>query len=177
MTVLIKKISRLGLLHLQLIAGIIIAALAVIGLPASVMVGDITLMANPFVLGTVLFGMAMFSAVGYFGFIRYYVLYRKTPEVQMESDGEFLYVHGKKEAKIPLADLKGAEVRVDLPHLFSQEFFRVYVIHRFTEEYGDVYLKVPEYGTYRMRFVPKAELAATELQSFITGALISTQLS
>ena len=160
----------LGLLKIELVIGALIMAVAVIGLPAGIMAIDIALMANPYVVGVVIIGILMFASVGFFGFIRPYILYRKLPDVQAETDGEFLYIHAKKEAKIPLSSLSDAYVRVELPYLLQKEFLAEFIIHLFSEEYGNVVLEIPGKGSYRMRFVSHAKDAANELRYFIDVA-------
>ena len=167
MRVLIRKMKGLGLLKLELIIGALIMAAAVIGLPAGIMSIDIALMANPYVLGVVMIGILMFGSVGFFCFVRPYIIYRKLPEVQAESDGEFLYIHTKKEAKIPLSSLSDAYVRIELPYLLQKEFLAEFIIHLFSEEYGNVVLEIPGKGSYKMRFVSHAKDAANELTYFI----------
>ena len=115
MKVLVKKMSSFGILRVQLIFGAIVMIAAMIALPASVATTDASLLLNPYVFGVVGAGMLMFAAFAYFLFIRPYFLYHKSPEVLAESDGEYLYIHGKKEAKIPLTDLEGAVVTYHLP--------------------------------------------------------------
>lgn len=41
--------------------------------------------------------------------IRNYLLYRRLPVVQAETDGTYLYIHSKKEAKLPLVDITLAD--------------------------------------------------------------------
>ena len=48
-------------------------------------------------------GILFFRSDGHLRFVRPYCLYLKLPEIQAEYDDEFLYIHAKKEAKIPLA--------------------------------------------------------------------------
>ena len=163
----------LGLLKLELVIGALIMAVAVIGLPAGIMSIDVALMANPYVVGVVIIGILMFASVGFFCFVRPYILYRKLPDVQAETDGEFLYIHAKKEAKIPLSDLSDAYVRVELPYLLQKEFLAEFIIHLFSEEYGNVVLEIPGKGSYRMRFVSHAKDAANELAYFIDTASIN----
>ena len=159
--------KRLGLLKLELVIGALIMAVAVIGLPAGIMSIDVALMANPYVVGVVIIGILMFASVGFFCFVRPYILYRKLPDVQAETDGEFLYIHAKREAKIPLSSLSDAYVRVELPYLLQKEFLAEFIIHLFSEEYGNVVLEIPGKGSYRMRFVSHAKDAANELRYFI----------
>ena len=167
MRVLIRKMKGLGLLKLELVIGALIMAAAMIGLPAGIMSIDIALMANPYVVGVVFIGILMFASVGFFCFVRPYILYRKLPDVQAETDSEFLYIHAKKEAKIPLSELSGAYVRIELPYLLQKEFLAEFIIHLFSEEYGNVVLEIPGKGSYKMRFVSHAKAAANELACFI----------
>ena len=138
MRILVRKMSSLGLLKVELIIGTLIMAAAVIGLPVGIALTDVTLMLNPYVLGVIGVGMLLFGLVGYFIFIRPYILYRKLPAVQAETDGEFLYIHSKKEAKIPLADLAGTSTFIHLPFMFSKEFIAVLLTHLISENYGDL---------------------------------------
>lgn len=167
MKTLVEKMSKLGLLKFEFIAGTIVMVLAMIALPISILRMDITLIANPTVLVVLLSGMGFFGLVGYFAFIRPYLLYNKLPDVLAETDGEFLYIHGKKEAKIALCELADAYVDVELPYLYQKEFLREFIIHLFSFEYGTVVLEIPSLGTYKMRFVANARFVAEQLTNFI----------
>ena len=171
MRILVRKMSSLGLLKVELIIGTLIMAAAVIGLPVGIALTDVTLMLNPYVLGVVGVGMLFFGLVGYFIFIRPYILYRKLPAVQAETDGEFLYIHSKKEAKIPLSNLESATVYVDLPYIYQKEFLSEFIIHIFSEYYGTVILELPGYGKFKMRFVANAEESGDNLIRFIREVL------
>ena len=168
---LVKKMKRLGLLKLQIVLGTLIMAAAVIGLPVGIMVTDITLFAYPIVWGVMLAGILFFAFAAFIGFIRPYLFYRKTPDVLAETDGKYLYVHAKKEAKIPLADLSDATVHVWLPFLIDEGFLAEFIIHLFSERYGDVVLDVPGYGTYRMRFATDVRVTAQHLADFIAESV------
>ena len=168
---LVKKITKFGLLKLEIIVGTLLMAASVIGLPVAIMVTDITLMSYPIVWGILAIGMLFFASVAFLCFIRPYLLYRKAPAIQVETDGEFLYIHTKKEAKIPLADLSDITVHVWLPYLYQKEFLDEIVLHLFSEKYGDILLNVPGYGTYRMRFVSQVKDTADELVNFICDAV------
>ena len=168
---LVKKISKTSLLMIELIAGSIIMAAAMLILPISIISIDPALLLNPYVLGIVVFGMLMFGLVGFFIFIRPYLLYRKLPAVQAEFDGEFLYIHSKKEAKIPLAALNEATVYVELPYLLQKEFLDEILVHLFSEKYGNILLEVPGHGNYRMYFVSHVQETADELIRFIEKAM------
>ncbi len=168
MKTLVAKMEKLGLLKFVLIVySIIMIALALV-LPVTVMVLDITLMANPTVLGLCIGAVLFFGLIGYFTFIRPYIIYRKLPQILVETDGEFLYIHGKKEGKIPLTELDDAEVDVHVPYLFQQGFLREFIIHKFSYDYGDIILRVPNYGKFKMLFVANAEEVANSLASFIS---------
>lgn len=177
MRILVEKMKKLGLLKLELMIGTLLTVVAMAGVPAGVVTVDVALLTNPFVIGAVVVGMLFFGLVGYLLFVRPYLLYRKTPAVQAESDGEFLYLHTKKEAKIPLAALAEASIDVDLPYLLRRELIAELIIHLFSEQYGDLYLEVPGYGKYRMRFVSHVRETADELAGFICEATSTEQPS
>lgn len=170
MRTLVAKMSKMGLLRLVLIYyAVIMIALALV-LPVTVAILDVTLLANPTVLGLSIIAMLFFGGLGYLTFIRPYILYHRLPQVLAETDGTFLYIHGKKEGKIPLSSLAGADVGVDIPRIFHPGFLREFLIHIFSYNYGDVILEVPNYGTFKMRFVADAESVANELSNFIFQA-------
>ena len=152
MRILVRKMSSLGLLKVEIIIGTLIMAAAVIGLPLGIALTDLTLMLNPYVLGVVGIGMLFFSLVGYFIFIRPYILYRK----------------------LPLSSLESATVYVELPYIFQKEFLSEFIIHIFSEHYGTVILEIPGYGKFKMRFVSNAEDTADNLIRFIREVLDSS---
>lgn len=172
MKVIVSKISKLGLLKLKLVLGALTMLVAVVGLPVGILCADATLLANPYVLGVILIAMFLFALVGYFSSVRPYFMYKKYPDVQAETDGEFLYIHTNKEAKIPLSQLSEATVRFELPFILQKEFISDIIIHLFSGEYGDVILSVPKYGTFKMRFVANARESASELAGLIDETLV-----
>ena len=169
MKILVKKMEKLGLLRFVLTFYAIIMIALALALPVTVIVLDFTLMANPTVLGLSVIDILFFGLLGYFTFIRPYKIYQNLPDVLAETDGRFLYIHGKKEAKIPLAGLKYAEVDVHVPRLFQPGFFREFIIHIFSSNYGDIILEVPNYGKFKMPFVANAEDVANKLAYFVSG--------
>ena len=171
MKTLVEKISKPSLLAVELVAGSILMVAAMLLLPIGILCIDPALLLNPYVLGVVLIGMLMFGLVGYFIFIRPFLLFRKMPAVQAETDGEFLYIHAKKEAKIPLAELTSATVYVELPYLLQKEFLDEILVHLFSEKYGNILLEVPGHGNYRMYFVSHVQETADELIRFIEKAM------
>ena len=174
MQILVKKMEKMGLLKAELIIGMVIMLLAVVGIPLAMALYDVNLLLNPYVLGVVLVAMLCFAMVGYFCFMRPYIKYHKCPTVQAETDGEFLYIHTKKEAKIPLSTLTQANVRVELPFLYQKEFLREFIVHLFSSEYGTVVLEIHSYGTFKMPFVAKAQDTANELYNFIDKTINNT---
>ena len=167
MKALVEKMDKLGLLRLVLIFyAVIMIALALV-LPVTIMVIDITLMTNPTVLGLSIIDILFFGLLGYFTFIRPYIMYHKLPKVLVETDDEFLYIHGKKEAKIPLDKIDYAEVDAHVPYLFQPGFLREFIIHIFSSNYGTVILEVENFGKFKMPFVANAEEVSNELIGFI----------
>ena len=167
MNTLVKKMSRLGILKLEIVLGTLVMAAAFILLPVAIIVEDAELLLNPYVLGVVLIGMLAFGSVAYFLFIRPYVIYKKLPAVLAETDGECIYICSKKKTKIPLSALDGAVVTYVLPFIYSNEFIAVLMVNFFSEKYGDLILDVPGYGSYKMRFVSNVQDAARQLTAFI----------
>ena len=170
MRVLVKKMSAFGILKAQMVFGAIVMLVAMIALPVSVASGDASLLLNPYVLGVVLVGMLMFGSFAYFLFIRPYFVYRKSPEVLAETDGAYLYIYGKKQAKIPLSAFAGAVVTYHLPFIYSKELVATLLTYLFSENYGDLSLDIPEYGSYRLCFVSDVEKSAAELIAFLNAA-------
>ena len=167
MKILIAKMSNLKLLKFELILGALVMLAAFIMIPLSIFSIDIELMKNIVVWAFVLGLMLIVALIGIFGFIRPYFAYKKLPEIQAETDGEFLYIHTKKEAKIPLSSLANATVSFDLPFMYQRAFLRQIIIHFFSDEYGSVVLEVPEYGTFKMCYVAHVKEAAQDLAYFV----------
>ena len=167
MKVLVTKMAKLGLLKVELIGGIVLMALAIIGIPVGgyLGMGDIFFESSILlVLGVTMF---IFALIAYFVFIRPFFLYRKTPTVQLETDGEFLYVHTiKKDVKIPLDSIDYVNISADLPYLYQKEFLNEFIVHLFSEEYGNVVIDIPGHPDYKLRFVPHATQVSYDLQAF-----------
>jgi hypothetical protein len=171
MKVLVKKLSKSRIIQIRMILGALFMTAAMLLLPISILLLDVTLMANPYVVGVIAGGMLFFGLVGYFGYVNPYRRYRKMPDVLVETDGEFLYIHGKKEAKIPLAELTYATAYAHLPFLFQQEFVEDIVIHLFSESYGTLELDIDGFGTYKLRFVSQVEDTVDELIAFLQDVM------
>ena len=115
--------------------------------------------------------MLFFGAVGYLIFVRPYFLYQKTPDVQVEADDEFLYIHSKKEVKIPLSQIEEITVFPELPFIYHRSFLREMIIHQFSEQYGSIDLEIANFGSYKFRFVPQVEATSDELYKFLRKAM------
>ena len=168
---LVRKMSSFGILKAEMIIGAIIMVAAMIVLPISIISGDASLIFEPSVLGVVLIGMLIFGFFAYFTAIRPYFLYRKTPDVLVETDGTYLYIHGKKEAKILLTELDGTSTFVHLPFLYSNEFAAVFATYMLSEKYGDIDLDIPGYGEYKLRFVSDVTKTSNNLIAYINEML------
>ena len=167
MKILVKKMNKLGLLRFVLFYyAIIYIALALV-LPVTVMILDPALLLNPKILGMVIIAVLFFGLIGYFTFIRPYFVYRKLPKVLAETDGKYVYFHGKKETKISLVDLSYCYMDVDVPRIFHPGFIREFLIHKFSSDYGSITLDVPKHGTVKLQFVANAEEVAKELLDYI----------
>lgn len=171
MNVLVRKMSSLKLLKIELIVGTIFSAVALIGLPVGLFCVAPTLLTEPIAWAIALIGMLFFGSVGYLLFVRPYRLYLKLPEIQAEYDDEFLYVHGKKEAKIPLAEITCVHITAELPFLWHESFWREILIHLCSDEYGRIHLDIEGFGNYKLYFVPHAKDMERELFDFFDGVM------
>ena len=167
MKILVSKMEKMGLLRFVLIYyAIIYIALALV-LPVTVLILDPSLFLNPTILGMVIIAVSFFGLIGYFTFIRPYIVYNKLPKVLAESDGEFVYFHGGKETKISLHDLSYCYLDVHVPYIFQHGFIREFIIHKFSSNYGSIILDVPGHGTIKLKFVANAQNVAKELLNYI----------
>ena len=174
MNVLVRKMSSLKLLKVELIFGTVFSAVAMIGIPISIFCIAPDLLKEPLAWGIALIVMLFFGLVGYGLFVRPYRLYLKLPDVQMEYDDEFLYIHSKKEAKIPLAELTYVLITAELPFILHESFLREMVIHFFSEEYGKIALDIEGFGRYKLYFVPYAKDMEGKLLRFFDGVMNNT---
>ena len=174
MNVLVKKMSSLKLLKVELIGGTIFSAIAMIGLPVGLFCVAPMLLTEPLAWVIVLCGMLFFGLVGYGLFVHPYRLYLKLPEIQAEYDDEFLYIHSKKEAKIPLAEITYVNISAELPFLLHESFLREILIHFCSDEYGRIDLDIDGFGSYKLYFVPHAKDMESELFRFFDGVMNST---
>ena len=174
MKVLVRKMSSLKLLKVELILGTIFSTLAMIGIPVSIFCIAPDLLSEPLAWG-IAFGIILFfGLVGYGLFVHPYRLYLKLPDVQLEYDDEFLYIHSKKEAKIPLAELTYVNITAELPFIFHESFLREIVIHLCSDEYGRIDLDIDGFGSYKLYFVPHAKNMESELFRFFDGVMNNT---
>ena len=167
MKTLVTKMDKLGLLKFILIYYAVIQIALTLVMPVTIVILDPTLFLNPTILCIVIGIALFFGLIGYFAFIRPYFVYKKLPNVLAETDGEYVYFHGKKEAKISLNDLSYCYMDVDVPHIFHPGFLREFIIHKFSSNYGTIVLNVPSYGTVKMQFVANAQTVSKELLNYI----------
>ena len=174
MKTLVRKMSSLKLLKVELIFGTVFSAIAMIGIPISMFCIVPDLLKEPLAWGIALGTMLFFGLVGYGLFVRPYRLYLNLPDVQLEYDDEFLYIHSKKEAKIPLADLTYVNITAELPFLLHESFLREILIHFCSDEYGRIELDIDGFGSYKLYFVPHAKDMESELFRFFDGVMNNT---
>ena len=174
MKTLVRKMSSLKLLKVELIGGTIFSAIAMIGLPIGLFCVAPELLIEPLAWGIVLCGMLFFGAVGYGLFVSPYRLYLKLPEIQAEYDDEFLYIHSKKEAKIPLSEITYVTITAELPFLLHESFLGEILVHLCSEEYGRIDLDIDGFGSYKLYFVPHAKDMESELFRFFDGVMNNT---
>ena len=167
MRTLVTKMEKLGLLRFVLIYyAVIYIALALV-MPVTILLLDPSLFLNPTITIIVIIAVSFFGTIGYFTFIRPYFVYKKLPNVLAETDGEFVYFHVKKEAKISLNDLSYCYMDVDVPHIFHPGFLREFIIHKFSSNYGSITLYVPNHGSIKLQFVANAQTVSKELLNYI----------
>lgn len=174
MKTLVRKMGSLKLLKVELIGGSIFFAIAMLGLPISLFCVAPALLTEPLAWVIVLAGALFFGMVGYFLFVRPYCLYLKLPEILAEYDDEFLYIHSKKEAKIPLSEITYVHITAELPFLLHESFLREILIHFCSDEYGRIDLDIDGFGSYKLYFVPHAEDMESELLGFFEGVMNNT---
>ena len=167
---LVKKMNSFGILKAQMLLGAIVMAAAMVVLPVGIAVEDVSLLLNPYVLGVVIVGMLMFGSFAYFLFVRPYFIYCKSPEILAETDGEYVYIHGKNEVKIPLSAFAGAVITYHLPFIYSKEIIATLLTYFLSENYGDLSLDVPGYGSYKLYFVSNVQETADQLTNILCKA-------
>ena len=174
MRTLVRKMVSLKLLKVELILGTVFSAIAMIGIPVSIFCLAPELLMEPLAWAIVLGVALFFGLVGYGIFVRPYRLYLKLPEIQAEYDDEFLYIHSKKEAKIPLAEITYVHITAELPFLLHESFLREILIHFCSDEYGRINLDIDGFGSYKLYFVPHARAMESELFRFFDGVMNNT---
>ena len=174
MNVLVRKMASLKILKVELIAGTIFSAVAMIAIPVSIFCLAPSLLIEPLAWAIAFGIMLFFGLVGYGLFVHPYRLYLRLPEVQMEYDDEFLYIHSKKEAKIPLADLTYVHITAELPFLLHESFLREILIHLCSDEYGRIDLDIDGFGSYKLYFVPYAADMEGKLLNFFNDVMNNT---
>ena len=171
MKVLARKIKMSTALKLHWMIGAGLMAVIMIALPVGIFSLDSSFITNPYIVGVVVIAMTLFGLVGYFGYINQYLLFRKLPEIQAETDGEYLYIHSKKEAKIAIADLDGVNIDSDIPYLFQEEFAREILVNLLSDEYGKITLYTPNHGNYKLYFISQADETVHDIADYIIAKL------
>ena len=174
MKTLVRKMGSLKLLKVELIGGSICSALAMIGIPVSIFCIAPILLKEPLAWAVAIGIMLFFGLVGYGLFVYPYRLYLRLPDVQAEYDDKYLYIHSKKEAKIPLADLTYVNIAAQLPFLLHESFLREILIHFCSDEYGRIDLDIDGFGSYKLYFVPHAKRMEGELLRFFNDVMNNT---
>ena len=174
MKTLVRKMGSLKLLKVELIGGSICSALAMIGIPVSMFCLAPALLTEPLGWVVAIGIMLFFGLVGYGLFVYPYRLYLRLPDVQAEYDDEFLYIHSKKEAKIPLSELTYVNIAAQLPFLLHESFLREILIHFCSDEYGRIDLDIDGFGSYKLYFVPHAKRMENELLRFFNDVMNNT---
>ena len=174
MNVLVRKMSSLKLLKVELIVGTIFSAIAMIGIPVSIFCIAPDLLREPLAWGIAVGIILFFGLVGYGLFVSPYRLYLRLPDVLAEYDDEFLYIHSKKEAKIPLAELTYVNIAAELPFLLHESFLREILIHLCSDDYGRIDLDIEGFGNYKLYFVPHAKDMESALLRFFDGVMNNT---
>lgn len=168
MRILVKKMSKFGILTAQLVFGAIVMLASMVALPIAILTAeDPSLLLEPSVLGICIATAIIFALLAYFLFIRPFFIYRKSPEVLMETDGEFVYIYGQKQAKIAVADFEGSVITYHLPFIYSKEGIATLLTHLVSEEYGDLIIDTPNHGSYKLRFVSSVMETADELTKYL----------
>ena len=174
MKTLVRKMGSLKLLKVELIGGTIFSAIAMICIPVSIFCLAPALLIEPLAWAIALGVMLFFGLVGYGLFVHPYRLYLRLPDVQAEYDDEFLYIHSKKEAKIPLSELTYVHITAELPFLLHESFLREILIHLCSDEYGKIDLDIDGFGSYKLYFVPHAKDMEGELLRFFNSVMNDT---
>lgn len=142
------------------IIGYITILLVTVGIPVGLSV-TVTpeVLAEP-MYWLVIGGFALFMDLGaWLLLVRPYLLYRKLPEVQAEADEKYLYIHGKKEAKIPLTELEGANF-FGIPQNF--------LVITLGGGYGTFTIETLNHGNFKLRFVDNVKDAPERLVAHCT---------
>lgn len=137
------------------IIGYITILLVTVGIPVGLSVTVTPEVLQEPMYWLVIGGFALFMDLGaWLLLVRPYLLYRKLPEVQAEADEKYLYIHGKKEAKIPLTELEGASF-FGIPQNF--------LVITLGGGYGTFTIETPNHGNFKLRFVDAVKDAPDRL--------------
>lgn len=158
MTVIAQKTEKTLILKSEFIVGSLIILASAIVLPVSVFSIEEGLIREPLLWGIVIATALFFSGGSFFMLIRPYLLYRRLPVVQAETDGTYLYLHSKKEAKLLLTDLEGASVFAVPENLLIQVL---------ADGYGRVDITLATGKKYTLYFISRANQVPHQIASLI----------
>lgn len=162
MTVIAQKAEKTLILKGEFILGILIFIAAVIVLPVVVFSIEEGLIREPLLWGVVIVTALFFAGGSFLMLIRPYLHYRRLPVVQAETDGTYLYIHSKKEAKLPLEDMEGTSVFATPENL---------VIQLLADGYGRVDITLADGEKHKLYFISHANQVPNKIASLIESRL------
>lgn len=167
MKTIARKTEKKFLIIFDLIIGVITGIFGGIVVPVLIFCLDPSFLTNIYIWITVLGLFLFFGLITYFVSLRPLMIFKKTKNIQAETDGEYIYFHGNKEAKILLKEMEGTSIDISIPYLLSHEF----IIHFVSEQYGKVIINVPNYGKYKLYFVSNAKDVMMDIKKVIEDNL------
>lgn len=162
MTAIARKTEQTLILKGEFILGILITISALIILPVVVFSLEEGLIGEPLLWGIIIVTALFFSVGSFFMLIRPYLLYRRLPVVQAETDGTYLYIHSKKEARFRLADMEGTFVFATPENL---------IIQFLADGYGRVDITLADGEKHKLHFISHANQVPNQIISLIESRL------
>lgn len=162
-----KKTEKKFLIIFDLVVGVLTGIFGGIIVPILIFCLDPSFLTNVYIWITALGLLLFFGLISYFASFRPLMIFKKAKSIQAETDGEYIYFHGNKEAKIPLKEMEGTSIDISIPYLLSHEF----IIHFVSEQYGKVIVDVPNYGVYKLYYVSNAKDVMMDIKKLIEDNL------
>lgn len=162
-----KKTDKKALIIFDLVVGILVGIFGGIVVPVLIFCLDPEFLTNIYIWITAIGLLLFFGLITYATAIRPLMLFKKSKEIQAETDGEYIYFYGNKEAKIPLKEMEGTSIDIQVPYLLSHEF----IIHLVSEQYGKLIINVPNYGKYKLYYIANAKDVMYEIKNLIETKL------